>query len=58
MKQAEFEAIKEVLLRHLHETQDDELQAALWQTLAAYDEMEGRLAGMRAGMAIILEGTA
>jgi hypothetical protein len=57
MNPDEFEAVKAALLRHLEETEDDELQAALWQVLLAYDEQEVKLAGMRAGLVVLLEGT-
>lgn len=36
------EAVKGVALRHLHETEDGELQAMLWQLLAAHDDLERR----------------
>lgn len=43
MTEDEFAEVKEVLLRHLHTTEDEELQAALWQMFLAYDEMEAGL---------------
>lgn len=42
MTTEEHEAVKEVLLRHLHETEDEEMQAALWQVLADHDDTERR----------------
>lgn len=53
----EFAAVKEVALRHLHTTEDEELQALLWQLLERQDQQELRLAGLRAGMVVLLEGT-
>lgn len=42
-------AVKEILLDRLHTTEDDELQAALYQVLESHDELEGRrLAALRA----------
>lgn len=54
----EFDALREVALRHLHETEDEELQALLYQLLERQDQQEIRLAGLRAGMVVLLEGTA
>lgn len=55
--EAEFAALKDVALRVLHETEDEELQALLWQLLERHDQQELRLAGLRAGMVVLLEGT-
>jgi hypothetical protein len=55
--EAEFAALKEVALRRLHETTDDEEQALLWRLLELHDQQEVRLAGLRAGMVVLLEGT-
>jgi len=52
----EFVAVKEVLLRHLHGTQNQELQAALWQLLDHYDQQELRLARLKAGLVFLLKG--
>ncbi len=38
----ELEAVSEVLSRHLHGTQNGELQAALWQLMEQADELEIR----------------
>lgn len=43
----EYDAVKEVLLRHLHETEDEELQAALWQVMAYHDNLARRLLRVR-----------
>jgi hypothetical protein len=51
---SEHEAVKEVLLDRLHTTEDEELQAALWQLLELHDRQEVQLAGVRAGLALIL----
>jgi hypothetical protein len=56
MSPAEFEAVKEVLLRHLHSTQNQELQAALWMLLDHYDQQELRLARLKAGLVFLLKG--
>jgi hypothetical protein len=53
----EFAALKEVALDYLHTTEDDVLQALLWQLLERQDQQEVRLAGLRAGMVVLLEGT-
>lgn len=42
MTTEERTAVLEVLLEHLHATEDEELQAALWQVLESCDEMEVR----------------
>lgn len=55
--ETEFAALKDVALRVLHETEDEELQALLWQLLERHDQQEVRLAGLRAGMVVLLEGT-
>lgn len=45
----EREAVREVLLRHLHEVEDEEVQAALWQVLDSHDDLERRrVAALRA----------
>jgi len=49
----EFEAVKEVLLRHLHETEDEELQAALWQLMASYDNSIRQLSSLRRAWRIL-----
>jgi hypothetical protein len=54
MTDEEFEAVKEVLLRHLHETEDEELQAALWQLLLQYDEQEARLTRLRNAVRLMI----
>lgn len=38
----EFLAVKEILLDRLHTTEDEELQAALYQLLEDHDHLEGR----------------
>lgn len=43
MTPEELEAVKEVLLRHLHGTNNLELQAALWQLMDYSDELEARV---------------
>lgn len=53
----EFAALKEVALRRLHGTQDDEEQALLWQLLELHDQQEIRLTGLRAGLVVLLEGS-
>lgn len=53
----EFTALREVALRRLHETQDDEEQALLWQLLELHDRQEFRLAGVRGGLVVLLKGT-
>lgn len=53
----EYDAVKEVLLRHLHETEDEELQAALWQVMAYHDNMARRLMNLR-NAALLLIGEA
>jgi hypothetical protein len=53
----EFAALREVALDYLHTTEDDVLQALLWQLLERQDQQEVRLAGLRAGMVVLLEGT-
>lgn len=40
MSPDEFEAVKSVLLDRLHTTEDEELQAALWQVLSDHDDKE------------------
>lgn len=57
MNPAEFAALKAVALRRLHETEDDEEQALLWQVLKHCDEQELRLRGIRAGLVVLLEGS-
>lgn len=37
------EGVQEVLARHLHTTEDEELQAALWQVLGNHDDLVRRL---------------
>lgn len=53
----EFEAVKSVLLDRLENTEDEELQAALWQALHRFDAQERRLNRLRRGLvALLLEG--
>lgn len=62
--------VQEILLDLLARTADDmtwlqlspdevsELQGALWQAMERSDENEARVAVLRAGLAVLLEGTA
>ena len=58
MTPAEAEAVKEILLDLLHTTDNDEHQAALWMVLVSHDELEVKIAALRGGMIVLLEGTA
>ena len=46
------EGVIEVLSQHLHETDDEALQAALWQILAGADALVTRIAMVRRGLGI------
>lgn len=54
MTEDEFGAVKEILLDRLHTTEDDELQAALYQMFTAYDDMELRLTRLRTAVRLMV----
>lgn len=54
---SEFTAVREVALRHLHTTEDEELEALLWQLLESHDGLLARLLSLRLGIVALLEGT-
>ena len=54
MAASELDAVQEVLLRHLHETEDEELQAALWQFMAVHDQQTRRLLNLRNAVRLMI----